>query len=220
MIRITRPILVKIIVLLIVLGTLIGGLMGTQEYLSWKNVTFTLSSGTKSVTIYYSEQNPDHVSDLDKAATVDASSTIRLKVGSYIAIPNGDSIANTPIVFEVKDARTVNIDPYYSDDYLTTTFAGEIDTINKVVDAKYPIIATKYVIETGRFSHFGDWYATTLYNSSPEPGEGVDIYGVILHKTDGEWVVVGKPEIVFTYTANPDIPRDVVDSTNRFIYDL
>lgn len=220
MIKITRKTLLKTLILLIVLGILVGGVIGIMEYLSWKNVTFTLSPSTKSATVYYSAKDPDHDSDLVKAGAVDTSSTIRLKVGSYVVVPSGDNISDTPIAFEVKGDSTVTVDPYYSEDYLSKAFAGEIEDIDNALHTKYPFTTTSYVVETGRFYHFGDWYATTLYKSSPEPGEGVDIYGVILHKTDGKWAVVDKPDIVFTYTANPSIPTDIVDSANQFLYNL
>lgn len=221
MIRLTRKHVIKAIVILLAIGIIIAGVFGALYYLSWKNVTFTLSSNTKSVTVYYanSEEGEARPPDSYIAASIDAPSTIRLRTGSYIAIPNGDMISSATIPFNVSGDMTIHIDPYFSDKYLSEAFTGELGSIHDAITAKYPVTANNYTLGDGRFYHFGDWYSTILYNSNPGPGDGVDVYGVILHKTNGSWEVSATPSIVFTYANNQSIPRDIIDLSNGLIND-
>ena len=120
---------------------------------------------------------------------------------------------------EVRNDESVPIDPYYSTQYLATAFSSELPHIKAALSSKYPSLGSNYTIDTGTFYHYGDWYSTTFYNAAPNPGDGVDIYGVILHKVGETWDITGTPNLVFNYAANPSIPKDIVDSTNHLVND-
>lgn len=220
MIRFSKKTIMKVVGALIVVGLLAVGIFSLLDYLSWKNVTFTLSSNTTSAVIYYANYDEDGTSDAYKVTSIDSSSTIRLKTGSYVAVPSGEKVSSAQIEFTVKDDTSITIDPYYSESYLSSVFQGEVSNITTAVTAKYPAVTTDYVFGDGQFYHFGDWYATTLYNASPAPGEGVDIYGVILHKVDGKWVIATTPNIVFTYKDDAAVPRDIIDAANQLVNNL
>lgn len=212
---INKKLLVRIALALGTVVLLVGGVLLVMDILSWKKVTITLSFATKSVIIYHTNSDEDYNSDTYKVTTVDSSSTVKLKTGSYIAKPSGDNISSSLLPFTVTGDTSVPITPYYSEEYLSKAFQGELTGISAALSSKYPEIAQDYTIETGRFYHFGDWYAATLYAANPEPGAGVDIYGVILHNVDGQWIVASKPGIVFTYTDNSSIPKDIISLVNQ-----
>lgn len=215
-----RTLITRVGLAIVVVGVLIAATLYLLEYLSWKNVSLNLSPDTQSVIIYHDNGDKDHDSDLVEAARLSASGTVRLKTGAYTAVPSGEKVASTQINFTVANDMSVDITPYYSDEYLAKMFSGEIAGINALLSAKYPFVAKNYTVESGRFYHTGDWYVTTLYNSSPEPGDGVDIYAAIFHKTGSTWSIVNTPSLVFTYANFSSVPKDIVDSANRQLYDL
>lgn len=219
MIRLTRKHVIRVIVALLILGAVIGAISGTLYYLSWKDVTFNLSANTKSLIVYSKNDDEDYSSDTYKITSIDTSSTVRLRTGSYVAVPTGDTISNAAIAFSINGDTTVDINPYYSDEYLSKAFSGELNSINTAITTKYPIIASNYTLGDGKFYHFGDWYATILYNSNPDPGDGVDVYGIILHKVGDSWEVSAPPSIVFTYANSPSLPRDIIDLSNGLVND-
>lgn len=209
---------------LVVIGLVIWGSLALLEFLSWKTVTFSLSSGTKSITLYNSSYVSDDSEPSEDSGTAqqvayrEGSGTIRLKAGTYYVIPSGDNVTDEAIKVLIKtDTTEVTIDPYYSDDYLAKSFTGELSTINTAIEQKYKNIIDQYIINTGTFYHFGNWYSTTLHKNSVEQGEGIDVYGIILRKENGVWNIAASPQIVFTYKDYRHIPADILYATNEAI---
>lgn len=201
------------------------------EYLSWKTIQFNLSAGTSSIKIYdavsIDELNNQYIDETggdeeaevsNLLATINGSGTARLKEGRYYVVPSGDTIANDIIAVDIKnDTSAVSIAPYSSSDYLFETHSQEIPAIQSVIKNEFPSVAKGYSIAQGVFYHTGEWYSTTLHDSSPYAMlHGYDTYGVILHKEDGAWKVAARPSIVFSYSDNRSIPEDIVDAVNRY----
>ena len=203
---------------LIVLALITWGIFALVEFMSWRNVTFTLSSGTKSVTLYdasYATDNPDAAKSV---ASLDGSGTLRLKDGTYYVVPKGDTISSDAISVVINSNNTeINIDPYYSEDHLKQAFTGELSSITSTIQQKYKNIISQYDIKTGTFYHFGNWYSTTLQKNTVEQGEGVDVYGIILRKENGVWNIVAPPKLVFAYKDYRSIPADVLYAANQSI---
>ncbi len=215
-----RATIKKFAIVLVAAAIVVCGILFAVDWLSYKNVVFNLSSETKSITVYdadqyefYSASNGD--SSAANSGTLKATGQLRLKVGDYYVVPTGDTISLDAIKVQVDDDGTsIDIKPYYSEDYLASAFSDQIATINTVVSDTYPTIISGYTIKDGTFYHYGDWYGTTLYNE-PTREDGSDTYGVILHKVDGAWQIAATPELVFRYSDHKDIPTDIIDLVNR-----
>lgn len=195
---------------LIVLGiALVSGAVFLSDYLSYKNITFTLSSNTKSIQVY---------SGKTKVGDVTGPGSMRLKTGSYVVQPSGDGIDTSPIVVDVKkDTSSVTIDPFLTSQRLATEFKGELDAIRTALLKKYSD-TKNYFIAPGNFYHHGDWYGSVIfYYPTKHAVPNVDMFGIILHKVNNTWEVAATPSIVFSYKNCPDIPKDIVDAVNKAV---
>ncbi len=218
--KFNRATIKKFATVLVVAAILIGGILFVVDWLSYRNVRFSLSSDTKSIAVYgvgyYETQSEEgDLDDQDSLGKLQSSGTLRLKTGDYYVVPSGDRISSEAIKIQVKDdTESIDIKPYYTEDYLASNFSDQIAEIDSVISDKYSSIISNYTIEDGKFYHYGDWYGTTLYNEPTREG-GSDTYGVILHKVDGAWQIAATPELVFRYSDHKDIPTDIIDLVNR-----
>lgn len=195
------------VIVFAVVAIIVGGVYSLSDYLSYRNVTFTLSQNTKSITIFAGEK---------EVTTLNSSGQTRLKPGSYSVKPSGDKVSPSPMPVVIKnDTSTIPIDPYFSDSYLSSSFSGEISNIHASMTAKYPVLSN-YYISQGTFYHFGDWYGTIMFYSPKDgsPSAG-NVFSVIMHKVDNKWQVAAEPSVVFTYKNFPDIPKDVIEAVNK-----
>lgn len=222
--KLDRTVIKRIILVLIAAAVLIGGVMFMLDWLSYKNVTFNLSSDTKSITVYSEDQyetfrESEGSSSVANSGTLKSTGILRLKADTYHVIPTGDSISPDAIKVGVDDnTESVDINPYYSENYLANNFSDQIPDINTVISDKYSKIIANYTIESGKFYHYGDWYGTTLYNEPTAEG-GSDTYGIILRKVDNKWNIVTTPQIIFRYSDHKNIPEDIIDAVNQNVND-
>jgi hypothetical protein len=203
---------------LIIIGTIIFAV----DWMSYKNITFKLSSETKSIAVYDAETYDLYStgdSSVKPSGSLDKSGTLRLKVGTYYVFPTGNNVSTNSIELKVDSSKEVEINPYYSEQYLSDKFSGQIEIIDNIIKEKYQKIIGGYTIDDGTFYHYGDWYGGTLY-SNPTESDGSDTYGIILHKVNGSWQIAAAPQIVFRYSEHQDIPSDVLDSVNQSVNDL
>ncbi len=204
----------------IILLIVFTGLFLLADYLSYKKVTFNISSDTESINIYKEPtENPKNNKDLELITNLNANnSSTRLKPGNYSVEPIGEKVSNNHISITVKSSKNnFDIKPFLSKDYLAKSFNREVPKINQAIKAKFPKIIDEYKITTpGVFLHYGDFYVTRLEIKNPQPRTGIDTYGVILQKKDDKWTVIADPDIVFLYRDHKDIPKDVVNASNRF----
>lgn len=186
------------------------------DYSSYRSVSFKLSDTVSEVTIYGSSYPDEGIRT--KITSLDKSSSIRLKPGTYYVAPSGSTVVTDAYEITVDaSTNTIDINPYYSESYLSEHFAGEVAGITNAITSKYPSIATAgYTIGEGAFYHFGDWYGATLYKS-PDVNGAYDFYGVILHKVEGQWQIAAPPSLLFTYGDYPTIPKDIVFAVNAVV---
>lgn len=213
-----KPLLFKIGLAVLTLGLVVLGALALTNYLSSKEVTFTLSSHTHSIKIY-AETYPTQKQKARELASLTGTGAIRLQPGTYYVVASGDGLSNDPIKIEVSDSQTqtVEINPYYSAQYLSTTFSSEIPAITQLLTSTYPITKDRYVIKNGTFRHFGEWYTTILYENNSLTHSAVDVYGVILHKVDDEWKIAASPNLIFSYNDHKDIPKDIIAAINQVV---
>lgn len=211
----------RILVILLIVMAVAGAIAFISDWWSHKNITFKLSSATKSIVIYDDVSYGSYAegpTSVKPVAELSKSGVVSLKVGSYYVIPSGDSISTSATQIDVTEDKTIKIDPYYSEDYLSKHFSDQISDIDAVIREKYQKIIDGYVVNDGTFYHYGDWYGTSL-DQVPTSDSSLDSYGIILHKVDGKWQITATPEIVFRYSDHKDIPKDVVDAVNQAVND-
>lgn len=208
------------IITLVAVGIVVG-ILSLLEYLSWKNISLKLSSATQSVTIYSSDPDAASATNTSSVASRSGSGDVRLKPGTYYVIPSGENVVDTPIKIAItSDTTSVTIEPYLTPAYLATELSTEVPIAQSVIKTAYAQIIGKYALDPGTFYHQGDWYTTTLRDTSPSGSGGVDIYGVIMKKVDGTWKIAATPALLFSYSDHKDIPADVIDSINRAVNSL
>lgn len=209
--RLNKKLIVRSLVALVVTAVVVSVVLLLMNYLSWHDVTFNLSEGTKSITVY-DDSTSSVVGSLDK------SGTLRLREGSYYVVLSGDTVSEDVIDITINSTtKNIDINPYFSTEYLAEHFKGEIVSINTVIKDKYSAILGNWVVEDGTFYHFGDWYTGSMYQPPNEQGGGGDNYGIILKKVNGEWQIAATPRIIFRYADYKEIPTDIIDSVNQDI---
>lgn len=191
------------------------------NYFTSKEVSFSLSKDTDSITIYdgNSVKTFDPLRKPPVITSINKSGTVRLRSGIYYIIPKGDKLNVTPIRVDVDNTTTtIDIQPYYSPSYLKSTYAIEIPQINLVLSGKFSQLINSYEVLTGTFYHFGDWYATTLKSKVLlSQNDDIQTYGVILKRDGMTWKIASAPSISFSYAQNSDVPRDIIDKVNQAV---
>ncbi len=197
-----------------VLATVVIVLL-TLDYSSYKSISFNMSTNVSSAVIYSASYPEDGASA--KITTLSSSATVRLKPGTYYITPTGENIVTDTYEITV-DRSTTNIDinPYYSDSYLSSNFTDELTSITSVLKSAYPAVGSDYSLGEGHFYHFGDWYGASLYKS-PDANGAYDFYGVILHKMNGSWGIAAPPKLIFSYSSYPEIPKDIIYAVNSIV---
>lgn len=185
------------------------------NYMSYIAVSFVVAPSVSSATIY-SSTYPEN-GESSKITSINRTSEVRLKPGTYFIAPNGSNITTDAYEVQVSGAtKSIDINPYYSTEYLSTQFSAEATAINSLVRGSFTNATSGYSISGGTFYHFGEWYGATLYKS-PDINGVYDFYGVIAHKVDGVWQIAAGPALLFNYATYPNIPRDVIYSVNAAV---
>lgn len=196
---------------------LVGAVLGGRwliAYLSERVVTFTLSQNVTSIVV----TNNDVATSCSGSCpslvnkTLSTSGKLRLPDGQYSITPSGDNIVTDRIYITVsKDATSFSVDPYYSETHLSSLLASESAPLLAAIVSAYPTILSQYSIGGGTLYRHGDWYISSLM---PVGSGDSDVYSIILHKTNGVWLVVTKPSLYYKYTEYPSIPKDILYQAN------
>lgn len=210
---------IKIVLAVLAGALLILGVMAIKNQLSSKDVTFTFSANTRSIKIYGSDY-PAKQQKANELASLNKTGTLRLTPGTYYVVPNGSNISSASIKVDVaanKDSQTVEINPFYSEKHLQQSLVSELPDIKEVINDRYPTVMSHFVMKDGALRHFGEWYTAILYEDNSSSRSAVDIYGIIMHKSDGVWKIAATPSVVFSYSDHEDIPRDIIASINQAV---
>lgn len=176
---------------------------------SLREVSFTLEN-TSSVTVFNSDDK-----DIAKLQKDD---TLRLRKGSYYVIPEGDNISADKITFKVEDSDLeVHVNPPFSDNYLHELLDEELPTIKESITSKYPKESEGYVLDKAQLYGRGEWAGGLLAIDSPATGHQRDPYRIVLHKKDGEWQVVRRPEYILTASRYSEVPIEVLREINQIV---
>lgn len=194
---------------ILVVAGLIVGVTFLVQYLSQREVTFTLSSDVQSITI----TNDDAECSTTCTEQRSGSGKVRLTDGSYSVYPSGNSTVSTdPIEIKVgKNSTAFTITPAYSAEHLAELLSSEATSIRNTLQTKYPNIFNNYSADIGELYQRGEWYTTSLSSLGTE---SADVYYVILHKVDGQWRIAAGPSLYFSYSIFKDIPQTILYKIN------
>lgn len=199
--------------------------------LAWLGVRHFLALGTlvvnyeniNSISIYGVDGLDSH-GDADEkpVKTIGRSGEeISLEKGSYILqYDAADNYQDHFVAIELNEKRqTVNISPEHSQEYFDKILDSEIDSIDKVIQEKYPKTKSLYEIQRGSLYKDGEWYGTTLLYKGGIRGDNflkTDTLRIILKKENGQWAIkTNPPNILFNKYAYPDVPEDILRSVNN-----
>ncbi len=183
---------------------------GTNYLLSFHKVSFAFQNDVASATIYGS--------DKQELRRVEPNGSMLLKKGKYYAIPEGNNLSKDPINFTVEDKdKTITIDPAYSKEYLKELLTKEKSVISAAITAKYPSVFSKYTLTHETLYGRGDWSGGLLEPIVSDVRDQRDPYRIVLHKENGDWKVVRRPEYVLTSSKYETVPVDVLRAINSII---
>ncbi len=186
---------------------------GVSYLLSFRTVAFTLDDSVDSVSIYTS--NDKEVGQLS------SSGDISLQEGKYYVIPKGEMVAADKIAFTVeKGDTTITINPPYTKEYLNELLQDEIAAIQAAVATKYPTLISGFTLKDGTLYGRGEWYGGLL---APKVSDRRDIrspYRVVLHKKEGSWEVVRRPEYVLSASRYQEVPISILREVNAIAQQL
>lgn len=183
---------------------------GASFLISFHKVSLTLQKEVTGATLYRA--------DKQKIKHFTANNTILLQSGKYYIIPEGDHVSQEAINLTVSsNDMTIDIDPYYTKEYLNDLFTQEKLSIRAAITSKYPLIITGYSLEQETLYKKGEWFGALLVPHISDPRDQRDSYRIVLHKKNGNWEVIRRPEYVLTSSKYPDIPTDILRSINKLV---
>ncbi len=194
-------------IIIIVLALLVSA----NFLLSFHKITFSLANDVTSATIYRS--NKQKIKDITTKDT-----TAFLKNGSYYLIPKGTNISQDAINFSVKKgSKTIAVNPSYSKEYLADLLKKEEAPIETALTTKYPSVLAEYTLKQGNLYQHGDWFGGLLAPVVDDARDQKDPYRVVLHKQNGTWQVVRRPEYILTSAQYTNVPIGILRAINLLV---
>ncbi len=184
--------------------------LGVHYLLSLRKVTLNLDEQTDEVTVYTSR---------DKVVKqLSSDGRLLLKEGEYYVIPTGANIAPDKISFSVTNQdMTIDIQPAYTKDFLANLLKNEVSAIEAAIVKKYPSALKDYTLAQGSLYARGEWYGALLKPKIRDIREQKDPYRIILHKNDGMWEVVRRPEYSLSSSRYSEVPIDILRKVNAIV---
>ena len=200
----TRIIIIVVFFLLFTWG-------GVSYYnsLTYLRVSFI---NVQKVDAYNSDNRQSPAYSITKSAD-----DLKLKHGGYYIHAYGsDGYADTyKTVTMTSRHQSIDIKPYYSQAHLDTLLTSELSSIQSTLSNQFDNLP-QYQVQKGTLYHFGEWYGTSLKYIGNDLFNA-DTLHVVLQKTNGQWkVVTTEPSISLSKLTYPDIPRDVIESFNKY----
>lgn len=212
-----------LIILLVIVGIIIASFFAWDYFVAQKVVTL---NPTPVSTIVIGTQKGDEMSINKQIASTNAKKEIRLYPGIYIVKFTGSSDyqEETKSIHIVKSTEIKTPGLKYTEAKLSQLLVSEKPSIQNVITPVLPNAG--YQIDSEKLLETGDWYGTRLKPSDwSDPIHAAkytiqnigteDMLRVILKKENGKWKLVAGPSIIFSIDDYPDIPQDVIRSTNK-----
>ncbi|MBI5357952.1 hypothetical protein HZB74_03860 [Candidatus Saccharibacteria bacterium] len=132
-----------------------------------------------------------------------------------ITYSGAEGFAGGEMVFGPVHEKTysVEIDPYFSDQKLSSLLEGKELGIHEAVKKNFQHI-NLYEIQPGKLYRWGEWYGTTLKYVGNDTFNGDVLRVVLKHEQEGWQVKTEIPDITLSKQIFPDIPVDVLRAVN------
>lgn len=183
---------------------------GIHYLLSLRKVSFVFEGGTEKITIYNSDKK--NVKELS------SNSHTFLREGSYYFVPYGANLSSDTIEFSVSNSdKTIVVHPSFTDEYLADELQKEIGAIETSISLKYPSLYNNYTLSQGALYKQGDWFGGLLKPKVSDIRDEKDPYRIILHKKDGGWQVIRRPEYILSASRYEEVPLDVLRAINSIV---
>lgn len=188
----------------------LAAVLGASYLLSFHKVSLTLQKEVNGVTIYRS--------DKQKVKHLTADGNILLQAGKYHLVPEGNDISQDAIDFTVNNSdMIISVDPSYTKKHLSDLLEQEKSAIGAAIALRYPSIITGYSLKQETLYKKGEWFGALLAPIVSDPRDQKDPYRIVLHKKDGTWEVIRRPEYILTSSKYPDVPSDILRAINKLI---
>jgi|GEM_PF-842587 len=211
-----------IVLSIAVVAIIVASFFAWDYYVTQKLVTLNPSPGT---TITIGEGG--HELEISKQiVNTSSKQVVRLRSGVYVVKFAGtkeyQEITQSITISQPTEIKTPALN--YTSNKLGQLLKSENLAIQKVIAPT--ILNQNYTIDNGTLFSRGEWYGARLkpavwYNPTMavknlEPVSGNhDMLRIILTKTSGQWKVAAEPSIIFAIDDYPNIPPDVIRSTNQ-----
>lgn len=185
-------------------------LVGVNYLLSFHKITFSVQKEVSGATVYRSNGQ--------KVKYLEESGTVLLRTGEYYVTPEGENVSQDKINFTVTGGDiTVTIDPDYTKEYLAKLLVDERPLIKTTITEKYPTLISGYVIQKETLYKKGEWLGALLVPKVENPRNQKTPYHIVLHKKDGKWEVIRRPEYVLTSSRYSEVPIDILRQINSLV---
>jgi hypothetical protein len=191
-----------IIGVLLFLGLFIGGI----SYLTSTHSLKVTYADTKEVTI-----TQDKEGKTETVATVHKSGdSVRLGNDTdYTLMYKGaDGFADGTMPVN-QNASEVTVTPDYSVAKNLELMNAALPKAHALIAARYPNVDSLFTVESGSITQRGKWYLVKLIHKGDYTYTSDDLK-VLLENVDGAWQLRTKPDIIFTTTAYPLLPVNIL----------
>lgn len=186
-------------------------ILGIFYLTSFHKVSINLKPPDLAVDLYARNSKDSSV----KISSLRNSQVVSLRSGDYYAVPTSKKYSSSPINFTVEEtAKSVDINPDYSDKFLLNLLNTEYPAIQSVINSRYAAVLSGFTLSTGRLYMNGTWYATTLVQKVPERAFG-DTYRLIMKKENNTWKIVVPPKLVISRYDSRSVPMSIIDGANQ-----
>lgn len=200
----------KILISLGILVIIALVVFGVSYLISLRKASFVLHDDITRATIYRK--------DKQKVKDISSDSSMFLRKGTYYIIPEGENFSKDPINFTVNNKDvTVEVNPSYTNEYLSELLKDEQPAIMTAITEKYPSLITGYTLNRGTLYKKGEWFGGLLQPKVTDPRDQRDPYRIVLHKNGDEWEVVRRPEYILTSSRYKEVPIDVLRAVNLIV---
>ena len=197
----------SLLIPIIIIFTALFVLLGANYLLSLREISYTLDSSVSEIKVYSSKEK--EVGSLTK------DNNLHLQDGKYYIIPQGENISKEKIPFTVEgEDKTITVHPAYTDQYLKELFKQEQSAIELAISTKYPSLYPDYTLTNHTLFQRGEWFGGLLEPKVLDIRDERDPYRIVLHKKDGKWEVVRRPEYILTSSRYSEVPIEILRSIN------
>ena len=141
--------------------------------------------------------------------------TANLQFGDYIyKVTGGLSDGYIGNISIDNSSKTIDLDPDYSETYLSSLLSQEKNQILNILNTTYPKIINDYEINYMTLYKKGEWCGA-IVSKKINSADITDKYRVIFNKVNGNWKMVHYPEIIATKTNFTNVPADILDKVNN-----